>query len=150
MKQYEQIDISGDAGLRVYGDSIELLFENAAAGMYDLITDVSAVRETEIKEMVISAENHEDLLVRWLNELVFLYDTYGFTGRRSAVRINSTTPPSPSVGCASPVLMNGTVWGETFNPDIHERRLLIKAVTYHNLTLTKRNSGWEATVIFDI
>lgn len=150
MKQYEQIDISGDVGLRVFGESIETLFKNAAAGMYDLITDVSAIRETEKKEIVISAENYEDLLVQWLNELVFYYDTYGFTGKRFTVHIDTDAPPSPPAKTAHSISLKAVISGGMFNPDIHERRLLIKAATYHNLTLRETNSGWEATIIFDI
>lgn len=150
MGKYEQIDISGDVGLRVFGDSIETLFEHAAAGMYDLITDVSTIQDTQEKEIVLSAGNHEDLLVRWLNELVFLYDTYGFTGKLFSVRMDSDAPDSPSLKAGLSISLNAVIWGGTFDPDIHERRLLIKAATYHNLSLRKKNSTWEATVIFDI
>ncbi|KPJ99368.1 MAG: hypothetical protein AMK71_09890 [Nitrospira bacterium SG8_35_4] len=150
MKKYEQIDISGDVGLRVFGESIEVLFENAAAGMYDLITDVSAINNTEQKEIVLMAEKHEDLLVQWLNELVFLYDTYGFTGKESGVHIDKNDLTSSPVDTALPISLKAVISGGIFDPDIHERRLLIKAATYHNLSIGKKNSTWEATVIFDI
>jgi len=150
MKKYEQIDISGDVGLRVFGERIEILFENAAVGMYDLITDPSTIHDTEEKEVVLSAENHEDLLVRWLNELVFLYDTYGFIGKQFTSRIKKNAPHSRPVHAHSSISLKAVISGGIFNPDIHERRLLIKAATYHNLTLRKMNSIWEATVIFDI
>ena len=32
MKNYEQIDISGDVGLRIRGENLEELFESAAPG----------------------------------------------------------------------------------------------------------------------
>jgi SHS2 domain-containing protein len=150
MVKYEQIDISGDVGLRVFGESIEVLFENAAAGMYDLITDISIIKETEEKEIALSAENHDDLLIRWLNELVFLYDTYGFTGKQFTVNIFKNDPPSPPVNTALSISLKAVISGGIFNPDIHEKRLLIKAATYHSLTLGKINSTWESTVIFDI
>jgi len=150
MKKYEQIDISGDVGLRVFGERIEILFENAAAGMYDLITDVSTINDTEEKEIVLSAENHEDLLVGWLNELVFLYDTYSFTGKKAAVHIENDASASHARDTVSPITLKAVISGGIFNPDINEQRLLIKAATYHNLTLRKKNSTWEATVIFDI
>jgi SHS2 domain-containing protein len=148
MKKYELIDISGDVGLRVFGESIEMLFEHAAAGMFDLITDVSTVKDTREKKIVLSAGNHEDLLVRWLNELVFLYDTYGFTGRKFTVRLDNDAPTS--LRDERSISLHAVISGGTFDPDIHERRLLIKAATYHNLTLRKTNSIWEATIIFDI
>lgn len=150
MKKYEQIDISGDVGLRVSGDSLESLFENAASGMYDLITDVSTIRRDEDKKIFISAENYENLLIRWLNELVFLYDTYGFTGKRVSVTIDNNVTASRSHDTATAIELRAVITGGIFNPDINEKRLLIKAATYHNLTLRKRKAGWEATVIFDI
>jgi SHS2 domain-containing protein len=150
MVKYEQIDISGDVGLRVFGENIEILFKNAAAGMYDLITDVSTIKGTEEKEIVLSAEKHEDLLIRWLNELVFLYDTYGFTGKQFTIHIDKNDLTSPPVKTAPHISLNAVISGGIFNPDINEKRLLIKAATYHNLTLGKMRSGWEATIIFDI
>jgi len=150
MKNYEQIDISGDVGLRVFGETDEKLFQNAAAGMYELITDVSTVTETEEKEIALSAENHEVLLVRWLNELVFLYDTYGFTGRRSTVHIKNAGSARDDENSQLPLELKAVVSGGIFDPDINEQRLLIKAATYHTLTVRKTSSRWEATVIFDI
>jgi SHS2 domain-containing protein len=40
--------------------------------------------------------------------------------------------------------------GEEFNPERHERNLLIKAATYHQLSITQANGLWRAEVIFDI
>ena len=150
IKQFEQVDISGDVGLKVWGQDLEELFENAARGMSELITDVSAIPDSEQREVHVVAESIEDLLVQWLNELVFLYDTYGFSGKQFTLHIDKNALTSPPGNTALSISLNAVISGGTFNPDIHEKRLLIKAATYHNLTLGKKNSTWEATVIFDI
>ena len=137
MKKYEQIDISGDVGLMIRGKNLEELFENAAEGMFELITSTPEIKETEKREVIISSENMENLLVQWLNELVFLFDTYGFTGKISSVGFQDKT-------------LKASISGGIFNPEVNESRLLIKAATYHNLSLKKTRSHWEATVIFDI
>ena len=137
MEKYEQIDISGDAGLRVRGGSVEELFENAAAGMFSLITDVSSVSGTVKREINISADNIEDLLIRWLNELIFIFDAYGFTGRTFDIIIKNNK-------------LKASVSGGTFDPEINESSLLIKAATYHGLSVKKLDTHWEAAVIFDI
>jgi len=137
MKKYEQIDISGDAGLKVRGDTIEELFKNAAEGMFSLITDVSSISGTVKREINISADSIEDLLIRWLNELVFIFDAYGFTGRTFNVSIENNT-------------LNASVSGGTFDPEVNESSLLIKAATYHGLSVKKLDTHWEAAVIFDI
>jgi SHS2 domain-containing protein len=137
IKQFEQVDISGDVGLKVWGQDLEELFENAAIGMSNLITDVSTVLESERREVHVVAENNEDLLVQWLNELVFLFDTYNYVCK------------SYSVGIVNKKL-RAEITGGTFDPSTSESGLLIKAATYHDLSISKTNTHWEATIIFDI
>jgi len=136
MKKYESLDISGDVGLRIRGESLEELFENAAAGMSGFITDTSGIKETEKKEFVLSFDNHESLLVRRLNELIFFFDAYSFIRRLFSVSFQGNT-------------LKARISGGIFNPEINERRLLIKAATYYRLSLKKINYHWEATVILD-
>jgi SHS2 domain-containing protein len=137
IKQYKQIDMSGDVGLKVWGQTLEELFENAATGVSELITDVSALPETETREVHVVADSSEDLLVLWLNELVFLFDSDNYVGRSFAVSIADNK-------------LKAKISGTTFDPSEYESRLLIKAATYHDLTVCKTSTGWEATVIFDI
>ena len=138
MKIYEQIDISGDAGIRAFGKTLEELFENAAAGMYSLVTDPEGVLDE--RELRVSVESHsrEGLLVAWLNELIFLFDTRAFIGKRANVRFPGDNR------------LEGEVWGEEFDPKRHRSGLLVKAATYHKLGVEKKGDIWEAEVIFDI
>lgn len=136
MKKYEILNDSGDVGLKARGSTLEELFENVASGVSGLITDISGIAETERKEVVLSRESIEDLLVSWLNELIFLFDAYYFVGREFSVSIGDTG-------------LTAGISGGFFDPSVHEKRLLVKAATYHNLTVRK-NSFWEATVLFDI
>jgi len=137
MKRYEQIDISGDVGLTIYGKTLEGLFENAAEGLSSLITDLTSVEVSEDKAVSLSADSRERLLVQWLNELVFLLDAYNFVGTSFSVSLKNND-------------LSATVSGGFFDPDINESRLLVKAATYHNLSIEKSEAGWVATVIFDI
>jgi len=136
MKRYEQIDMSGDVGLRIWGEGLNELFENAGAGMSELITDTSVIKEHINKDVEIMSDSTESLLVQWLNELIYLFDVDGFIGKIFRVRIENN-------------VLRAHVKGDNFNNEINERRLLLKAATYHNLSL-KSNDHWEAFVIFDI
>ncbi len=137
MKRYEQLDISGDVGLRISGKTLEELFENAAAGISELITDSSNIKKTEQREIKLSSDSYDSLLVLWLNELTFLFDTYGFIGTSCTLSLAGKT-------------LSAKISGGIFDPVVNESRLLIKAATYHKLSVKKINSMWEATVIFDI
>ncbi len=151
MKKYEQIDISGDVALRVRGRTLEELFRNAAEGLSELITDTAGMEETEEREVVLGGESMEDLLVRWLNELVFLFDTYGFIGKRFDIALGHARDDStPVSGKRGKVRLAARVSGGCFSPGVNESRLLVKAATYHGLSFRRVDSGWEAVVVFDI
>lgn len=138
MRAFELIDISGDAGIKAYGESLEAVFKNAATGMYSLITDPASVREVRDIEIEVKGSSLDSLFVSWLNELIFHFDAYGFIGKGISIHLLQDNK------------ISATVSGEDFNRERHSRGLLIKAATYHKLKLEKINDRWEAEVIFDI
>lgn len=138
MERFETIDISGDAGIRAFGSGPGEVFANAALGLYSLVTDLEQVAEKRTVRVEVKADSREGLLVNWLNELIFDLDTYGFIGRRIDVLEFDGDRIAASVS------------GEEFDPDRHERRLLVKAATYHRLRIEENAGGWVAEVIFDI
>lgn len=139
MKKYEIIDISGDVGLRVYGENVGDVFINAAIGMYSLITDFNSIKEEKTIDVTIEGPSLESLFVSWLNELIFYFDTYGFIGKRIVINQRE------GMG-----VLKASISGEDFDPKRHESRLLIKAATYNKLRIEKIDDRWEAEVIFDI
>ncbi|RPI34684.1 MAG: archease [Nitrospiraceae bacterium] len=138
MKPFELIDISGDAGIRAFGNDLKELFLNAAAGMYSLITNSESVTPRKSIEIETSSDSLEGLLVSWLNELIFHFDAYGFIGKEIHIHELRDT------------LLRATVTGEDFVPERHGGGLLIKAATYHRLKIERKEGHWEADVIFDI
>ena len=138
MKQFEILDIFGDAGIRAFGKDLPELFAHAGIGMFSLITKLGSVTEARHIIVTVESETLEGLLIAWLNELVFHFDTYGFVGKKICVTELTGTRVS------------ATVSGEEFDPVRHERGLLIKAATYHRILLQERDDHWEAEVIFDI
>ncbi len=138
MKRFELIDISGDAGIRAFGKDLDDLFLNAADGMYSLITDPGSVTPQKSIEIKTEGNSLEGLLVAWLNELIFHFDTYGFIGKEIHIHELHDT------------LIRATVTGEDFDPEKHGKGLLIKAATYHKLKIERKEDHWEADVIFDI
>jgi len=135
---FEIIDISGDAGIRAVGDDLKELFKSAAEGMYSLITDISGIEPRQAVRTSLSSHSTEGLLVSWLNELIFYFDAYGFIGREIEIKEISDK------------IIDAIIRGEEFDISRHERRLLVKAATYHNLKIVKEDGRLKAEVIFDI
>ncbi len=142
---FEIIDVSGDIGLRVSGKRVEDIFINAVKGLYSLITDINGIEEKDSIEIYVKDDSPEGLLVRFLNELIFHFDARGFTGKDvEIIRSNLENIQE------NEFFINAKIKGEEFDPLRHERRLLIKAATYHNLKLYRNDSGWVGEIIFDI
>lgn len=157
MKKFEVLDISGDIGLRAYGEDIKEAFINTALGLYSLITDLDKIEEKKTIDISVGAHSIEGLLVPWLNELIFNFDAYGFIGRRLEIvgsEFGVQSPekfPSFNSELQTPnYKLISRIRGEDFDPERHERKLLIKAATYHRLRIEKVDNMWEIDVIFDI
>lgn len=135
---YEIIDHTADLGIRVTGESLEKLFENAGLVLFDLLTDLRSIRSDTRTSFALEAENPESLFVQWLRELLHFF--YGRKRLFCAFEITELSDTRLTV----------TGWGERLDPNRHVVLAEIKAVTYHELSVTRTESGWTAQVIFDV
>lgn len=135
---YEIIDHTADVGLRVHGGHLAHVFEKAALGFYDLMVSLTAIEARQVRHVRVEAETLDELLVRWLSELLYLFDVAGFLGRKVHVVLEPQWR------------LDATVHGEVFDPQRHELKLLYKAVTYHRASVEFSDGSWTAQVILDI
>ena len=145
-RAFEHIEISGDAGIRARGDSLDDLFRNTAQGMFELVTDTSAVSSDESRNLHLESDSPEDLLINWLNELIYLFETEDFIMKDCDIGISK----SRENAAGALITLSAKLLGGKFIHGVNESRLLIKAATYHDFSLNKNDGRWEATVIFDI
>ena len=139
---FELIDHTGDVGLQVRADTLEELFETAGRALLSLmLEDPDTVRPIRRREVVVRAADLEELLVSWLSELNYLFSTEGVLFARFKVH---------GVETNGKAILKAQVAGEPYDPERHELRLEIKAVTFHKLFVGKTDDHWEARVIFDI
>jgi len=137
-REYEIIEHTADIGIEVRAHQLSDLFANAAYGMFDLICDVQAVHGEIERTIEIAADDLEELLVGWLTELLFLFETQKLLfSEFDVAEIDNRH-------------LRATVRGEEYAHDRHELDYEIKAVTYYGLHVIRRNSNWTAAVIFDI
>ena len=73
MRRYEQIPHTADIAIRAYGEDLDELFINAAFGMFDIIADLEGITASVHIDVNIEAPNREELLVSWLDELLYNY-----------------------------------------------------------------------------
>jgi len=154
MDKFKVLDISGDVGIRAFGESINEAFINASIGMYSLITNPDAIKEKKTIDVTVESHSLDGLLVSWLNELIFHFDAYGFIGKKITITEITPSPTFPLQERGregeEAFKLSASVTGEEFDPECHEKKLLIKAATYHKLRIEEIEGMWELDVIFDI
>ena len=138
-KPYEIFDHTADVGIIVHGKRIEELFEKAAYGMFDIITNADKVEPVGKYRVQVKSPTLEDLLVDYLSELLYVFSTEYFVMCDFNVKINR------EVG---EYVLNGIALGEPFNIKKHGIKIEIKAVTYHELEINLEKG--YAKVLFDI
>ncbi len=137
MPEFEIIDHTADVGIIAHGESVEDLFVNAARGMFSLITDLDTVVELTSQEITVEAPDQEELLVTWLNELLYLFDAENLVFSRF------------EIGNLGKERLKAMVYGEEFDPARHSLKSYVKAATYHMLNL-QRQDGFKAQIILDV
>lgn len=103
-----------------------------------VMVDLSTVRPLELRIVALSGSDIKQLMVRWLEEVLFLFDGEGFICKEFSIRDISERE------------MKAELRGEPYAPDIHRTLLGVKAVTYHQLSIRENADGAVARVFFDI
>jgi SHS2 domain-containing protein len=133
--QFRILDHEADIGLESYGKDTAELFKNTAYALFSLITDLETVT-TRISHH-ISISNCDEMLVVFLNELLYLWDTEKFIPRTCSVWMDGGK-------------LEANITGETFDAGKHSIYKEVKAVTYHKFTIQQEGYHLKATVFLDI
>ena len=135
---FEILEHTADIGFRAWGATPAMLFENAARAMGVIAADPNAVEARTELAVEISGDDFESLLVNWLSEIVYLFDSGRFAAK--SYQVDEITAEK----------LTARLIGEPRDPPRHPWRLIVKAVTYHEIEVAERNGRWEARVFLDI
>ncbi|MEM3703776.1 MAG: archease, partial [Candidatus Bathyarchaeia archaeon] len=128
-KGFKFLEHTADVHIAAYGKDLAEAFENAAAAMFEVITDIEKV-SPEIEDYVeVSAEDEQALLYSWLEALLVKSEINEML--YSKFEIFSLTKT------ASGLELKAKIWGEKFNPEKHPQKVGVKAVTYHQMEVIK-------------
>lgn len=72
-ERYVLLDHTADLRVEIRGADLPSLFANAGYALFDLIADLSKVEDSEADEVSVTGDDTEDLLVRWMGELLYRY-----------------------------------------------------------------------------
>jgi SHS2 domain-containing protein len=136
--EFELLEHPADIGFRARGATLEELFANCARALVFITLDSSQIRPAQSVSLSADGIDYESLLVNWLNEVLYYVD-----GKRIALdtfeisQLNDTR-----IECIAR--------GELRDLRKHPPRLVVKAVTYHQLKVQRTESRWIAEVYVDV
>lgn len=140
----EFLEHTGDAAARITAaDGAELLSE-AARALLSVTIDAERsepVLESEVLPLDLEAADGESLLVAFLGELIFLFDTRRFLC--ASARLEEVT-------LGAPARARGVIRGERFDELRHVFLTEVKAATYHALEIRETGGRLEVVVVFDL
>jgi SHS2 domain-containing protein len=135
---FEYFDHDADVGIRIHGASLPDLFLAGAQAVMGWIGSAPSPAQAVQETVSLEAERLDDLLVRWLQEVLYLFH------QRHAYLTGAESIEFRDGGVIA--VVNASVWGDAHAAAYQE----IKAVTYHQLEVCREGSGWSARVILDI
>ncbi len=136
--RYKLINHTADFGIHVFGSDPKALFANAAYAMFDMLTEIDLLKGTSSTDLQVTGDDWPDLMVNWLRELLYFWNGKELLVKKVQILSLSETELSANIEF------------DPFDPDRHEIKIEIKAVTYHQIEVTGGPGGWEARIIFDV
>jgi SHS2 domain-containing protein len=134
------VDHTADVGLLIEAADLDDLFATAARGLVGyVIANPESIAAREAVSIAVGADSLSDLLVAWLNELVFLIETTRNVYRTFSVQVD-----------ASAFRLTARIEGEPLDPHRHELDHEVKAVTHHEARVVRVAERWIGEVILDI
>jgi SHS2 domain-containing protein len=141
----ELFEHGADVGVRGLGANPSEAFEGAAQALFGLLAEELRSIRPEVEEVVAcEAAGLEELLVAFLNELIFLADSRGLVFGRFRVTIEKGS--SGSTGYR----LTAQAWGEPLDPARHESTVEPKGATFTALRVAQDAGRWIAQCVVDV
>jgi len=145
------LDHTGDAGFELYAPALEALFDAARAALLRELmeapptAEIPAERPAEAQslELTLVAPGLDRLLLRWLDELLFLVQVRGRVPASARLALRASDDPAG---------WRLTARLDTVPLDVRAQRWRgeVKGVTYHGLEVAPEGGGWRARVVLDV
>ncbi len=148
MGRITEVEHTADVMYIVEASSLEELFEYSAMGMFRYISpDLSRISPVVGVELICRGMDLENLLYRWLEDLLILHDTKSLVFSRFIVKGIYRVEE----GGEQSYILTGFAAGERFDQRRHLSGIVVKAVTYSQMAIERmENNSWRVSIVLDI
>lgn len=140
--EYIEDAVTSDVSFHAWGASLAELFTAAVAALANvMVADLATIRPHLKREVEVDADALDLLLLRLLEELVFLKDSEGLLMLAEVVSVDTS---------GTRLRARATLAGEGIDRGRHELVADVKAVTLHDLRVAREGDAWHAHVTLDV
>ena len=140
MQPFAQVEHTADYAIVAHGSDLQELIENAGRGMVSLLVESGEVAVSQSVHLTVHGDCPERLLLGCLRELLYLEEDQDLVPVQFTVtRLDADKLEADcEAGVASVAEARPHLLGE------------IKAVTYHDLSITATPEGLQVQIVFDV
>ncbi len=138
---FELFEHKADVGVRGLGRTLEEAFAECAKAMFSVMVDLRKVEAKESVKMEVEAADREQLLVNFLNELLYLQDVKEMIFSRFDLYIT---------GGGREWKLKGEGFGEKINKEKHTIKGDVKAASFHQLKVEEEDGKFVAQCVVDV
>ena len=143
---YKYLEHSTDALVQAHGSGLEVLFENCAKGLVNIMFDIDKVGNHQFRTITASGEDLENLLFDWLEKVLLKILIDQIVLSRFSIKISQ----KDANVAEKKYLLKARVGGEKVSYSKHNYKIEIKAITYHELKIQHIGHNYIATFLVDL
>ena len=140
--KFEFLEHTADIYVASYGTTMGEALENAAAAMFEVMTDIKTVESKLEESVLVTGRDELELLYNWLELLIVNFETKNKLYSKFKIL---TLKKKPGV-----FSLKAKIWGDLFDPKKHVQKVGVKAITYHRMEIIKDSKKVTLEFILDI
>ena len=118
---------TADAGIEVKGKNLSEAFDEVSLAFTEIITGGNLPDLKSFHTINLEGINLDNLLIRYISHLIFLFDTENFIVGSTNIEISMDKNNK----------LSGKIYGEKYDEKKHGYGVEIKAVSYHMLNVSE-------------
>ncbi len=138
---HETFEHKADVGVRGTGKSLEEAFAECAKAMFSVMADLEKVKAGKAVKVEAEAESRENLLVEFLNQMLYLRDVRQMLFNSFDLYI---------IEGGKIWKLKGKAFGEKINKETQGIKSDVKAASYHQLKVEESKGKFIAQCVVDV
>ena len=137
---YKFLEHTADVKFQAFGNSLEQIFEQAFLALKETITKNEKIQCKIKKAIKIKGDDLENLLYKFLEEILFLLDSENF--------ISSEVTKIEIIKHKDKFELKAKILGDLANN--YKLNNDVKAITYNNMFVKQEKRKWICQVVLDV